>query len=171
MPEQETLDPIEAQIRHLRQEVREIRCAVEDLSADAFLGALGNWSPRDIVAHLIGWNRYMVLGSRQLLNGELPFYDVDPGEDYCDVNARLVAEYPSGNRSELLAEHEEAATELASFLRSLDPDKWMGGTGVLLDGEELTIRESVDELIEDHFHHHRQIREWAKSNRLHSGLR
>jgi hypothetical protein len=167
MSEQVSPDPIEAQIRHLHEGVREIRTAVETLSADTFLEGLGNWSPRDIVAHLIGWNRYMVLGARQLLSGELPFYDADPGRDYCDVNARLVAKYPSSNQTELLAEHERAAAELATFLRSLAPDMWMGDTGVLLDGEELKIGEGVDELIEDHFHHSRQIHEWARGNRRH----
>ncbi len=157
-------DTIETQIKSLGEGVREIRVAVEALSDDAFLGALGNWTPRDIVAHLIGWNRYCVRGAQQLLEGELPFYDVDPGEDYSHVNARLVAEYPSENRTELLTEHEKAARELAEFLRSLSEEQWSGGTGVLLEGEELTIRQNVDWLIEDHHHHSEQIRDLAKGS-------
>jgi hypothetical protein len=157
-------DTIETQIKNLDEGVREIRVAAEALSDDAFLGALGNWTPRDIVAHLIGWNRYSVRGAQQLLEGELPFYDIDPGEDYSNVNARLVAEHPSENRTELLAEHEKAAHELAAFLRSLSEEQWSGSTGVLLEGEELTIRQNVDWLIEDHHHHSEQIRDLAKGS-------
>ena len=157
-------DTIDTQIKNLGEGVREIRVAVETLSDDAFLGTLGNWTPRDIVAHLIGWNRYSVRGAQQLLEGELPFYDIDPGEDYCNVNARLVAEYPSENRTELLAEHEKAAHELAEFLRSLSEEQWSGSTGVLMEGEELTIRQNVDWLIEDHHHHSEQIRDLAKGS-------
>ena len=157
-------DTIETQIKNLGEGVREIRVAVEALSEGAFLGPLGNWTPRDIVAHLIGWNRYYIRGTQQLLEGELPFYDIDPGENYSNVNARLVAEYPSENRTELLAEHEKAAHELAEFLRSLSEEQWSGSTGVLLEGEELTIRQNVDWLIEDHHHHSEQIRDLAKGN-------
>ena len=157
-------DAIETQTKNLGEGVREIRAAVEALSDDAFLGALGSWTPRDVVAHLIGWNRYCVRGARQLLEGERPFYDIDPGEDYSKVNARLVAEYPSENRTELLAEHEKAAHELAEFLRSLSEEQWSGSTGVLLEGEELTIRLTVDWLIEDHHHHSEQIRDLAKNS-------
>jgi hypothetical protein len=157
-------DTIETQIKNLGEGVREIRVAVEALSDDAFLGPLGNWTPRDIVAHLIGWNRYYIRGTQQLLEGELPFYDIDPGEKYSNVNALLVAEYPSENRTELLAEHEKAAHELAEFLRSLSEEQWSGGTGVLLEGEELTIRQNVDWLIEDHHHHSEQIRDLAKGS-------
>ena len=157
-------DAIETQTKNLGEGVREIRAAVEALSDDAFLGALGSWTPRDVVAHLIGWNRYSVRGAQQLLEGELPFYDSDPGKDYSKVNARIVAEYPSTSRSELLAEHEKAAQELAEFLRSLSEEQWSGSTGVLLEGEELTIRQNVDWLIEDHHHHSEQISDLAKGS-------
>jgi hypothetical protein len=116
------------------------------------------------VAHLIGWNRYSVRGAQQLLSGELPFYEADPGENYSRVNARLVAEYLSENRTELVAEHEKAADELAEFLRSLSEEQWKGSTGVLLEGEEATIRQVVDWLIEDHHHHTEQIRDLAKGS-------
>ncbi len=157
-------DAIETQIEDLGEGVREIRAAVEALSGDAFLGALGNWTPRDVVAHLVGWNRYFIRGARELLEGEMPFYEDDPGEDYCHVNARLVAEYRSENRAEMLAEHDQSARELAEFLRSLSEKQWSGGTGVMFEGEELTIRQNVDWLIEDHHHHGQQIRDLAKSS-------
>ena len=152
---------IETQIESLGDAVREIRVAVDALTDDAFLGALGNWTPRDVVAHLIGWNRYCVRGAQQLLEGELPFYDVDPGEDYCNVNARLLAEYPSEDRAELLAELKASAHELTEFLRSLSEERWSGGTGVRHEEEELTIRQNIDWLIEDHHHHSEQIRDLA----------
>ena len=154
-------DTIEAQIGRLNEGVREIRAAVEALTDDTFLGPLGNWTPRDVVAHLIGWNRYYVRGARQLLEGELPFYHVEPGEDYGNVNARIVAEYRSESRSALLTEHESAASELADFLTQLTERQWSTSTGVMLDSEELTIRKEVDWLIEDHHHHSQQLRDLA----------
>ena len=110
-------------------------------------------------AHLIGWNRYYIRGTQQLLEGELPFYAIDPGENYSKVNARLVAEFPSTNRAELLSELEKSAHELAEFLRSLSEEQWGESTGVLLEEEEVTIRQTVDWLIEDYDHHTAQIRD------------
>jgi len=157
-------DTIEKQIEDLGEGVRAIRVAVEALSEDDFLGPLGNWTPRDIVAHLIGWNRYYIRGTQQLLEGDLPFYAIDPGENYSNVNARLVADYSSTNRTELLAEHEKSAHELAEYLRSLSEEQWRDSTGVLLEDEEVTVRQTVDWLIEDHHHHTAQIRDLAKSS-------
>ena len=79
----------------LANAVESFASEVESLDDERFLGPLGRWSARDIVAHLIGWNRYMVRGMEQILLGELPFYDVDPGEDFANVNRTHVRDYPS----------------------------------------------------------------------------
>ena len=50
---------------------------VNSLSAEAFLRSLGGWTPRDIVAHLIGWNRNIRVGCGQIRNGLAPFYHQD----------------------------------------------------------------------------------------------
>ncbi len=150
-------EPIDAQIRRLHLGVRDLSASVEALSPEAFISALGNWSPRDIVAHLIGWNRYIVRGCRQLMQGETPFYDLDPGEDYSKVNAHLVAKYSATNRSELLAELEESAAELERFVRTVSVDDWQRDSGVRHLGEVLTVGGTVSELIDDYFHHIGQI--------------
>ena len=136
------------------------RC-VESLSPDQLLAPLGKWTPRDIVAHLIGWNRYVVRGSRQLQRGELPFYDVDPGENFSKVNAALVKEYPSADRVELVAELRTSTDELCEFLEGLDEADWTRDFGVRHGDEVLTIGATVDELIRDYPHHGEQIETWV----------
>ena len=71
----------EEQADRLRRGVQELAREVRALDQEAFLAPLGRWSVRDIVAHLVGWNEAIVIGCRQLMRGELPFYDVDPGPD------------------------------------------------------------------------------------------
>ena len=122
-----------------------------------FLTPINGWSPRDIVAHLVGWNRYLVEGADQIRRGELPFYDIDPGDDYGKVNAVLVRKYSSTNREELLDELRVSARELQQYLRSLDPAEWDRDYGVRRAGATITIRNSVDELIADYDHHGVQI--------------
>ena len=81
---------IEDQIGGLDRSVKAFSQCVASLDEQRFLQKLNGWTPRDIVAHLVGWNRYVVKGGRQILRGELPFYDIDPGDNYSKVNAVLV---------------------------------------------------------------------------------
>ncbi len=154
----------------IAQEIVRLEAAVDDLSRcvhsldeEFFLARLAGWSPRDIVAHLVGWNRSVIRGCAQIQRGELPFYDVDPGEDYSKVNAELVASYPSADRSEMLAELRTSADELRIYLRSVDPGVWSRDFGVRHDGETVVIEGTIGELIDDYGHHRKQIEEWVRA--------
>jgi hypothetical protein len=51
------MDEIETQKRALHEAVESFAELVTALDDEIFLGPLGRWSARDVVAHLIGWNR------------------------------------------------------------------------------------------------------------------
>jgi hypothetical protein len=153
---------IEAQVGRLDLAVEELAECVASLREDLFLRKVDRWSARDMVAHLIGWNRYIMEGSRQIRRGELPFYDVDPGENYSKVNAVLIREYSSTDRQLLLDELEASARELGRFLLSLDAAEWGRDYGVRHKEEIVTIQSTVDDLIRDYAHHTRQIADWAE---------
>ncbi len=152
---------IDAQISRLDDSVEELAAAVASLDEKSFLERLNGWSSRDIVAHLVGWNRIIIEGSRQITRGELPFYDVDPGENYSKVNAKLIRDYPSTDRHELLDELRTSARELAGFLETLDVDTWQRDFGVRHGASIVTIRNTIEELIDDYDHHRKQIEEWS----------
>lgn len=152
---------IEDRIAGLDAAVEGLCQLVRRLPQERFLGRLGGWSPRDIVAHLVGWNRHVVLGSEQIQRGELPFYDVDPGEDYSKVNSQLIRDIATTDRAQLLDQLSASADELAEFLRTIDPADWKRDFGVRHQGAPVTIAGTVDELIADYAHHRRQIEEWT----------
>lgn len=137
------------------------RC-VASLDEELFLMKINHWSLRDIVAHLAGWNRYIIEGSKQIKRGELPFYDIDPGEDYSNVNAVLIRQYSSGNKLELLDELRASAGELKHFLQSLNHSEWDRDYGVRHQGSTITVRNTVDDLISDYIHHREQIEALAR---------
>lgn len=149
----------EEQIARLEQVVEAFADAAV-LDQRLFLGEVTRWTARDIVAHLIGWNRYIVRGAEQLIRGELPFYDVDPGPDYSRVNAALVREYAETDQSALLEALASSTRELAAFLRTIGPDAWDRDFGVRHKGETLTVRSTVDDLIADYHHHRIQLEEY-----------
>jgi len=151
---------IEAQLSRLGEDLDDLCRCVSSLDERMFLRPIGRWSPRDIVAHLVGWNRYLLEGADQIKRGELPFYDIDPGDNYSKVNAVLVRKYSSTNREELLNDLRASAEELQEYLRSLDTAEWDRDYGVRHAGATITIRNSVDELIDDYHHHREQIAAW-----------
>jgi hypothetical protein len=154
---------IEDQIDQLEHCIRTFAGSVAALDERLFLSKVSGWTVRDVLAHLTGWNRHIVRGSQQILSGELPFYDVDPGPDYSTVNAALVREYGDVDRAALLANLAASTGELTEFLRAIDPGEWDRDFGVRHDGETLTVKNTVDELIADYDHHRAQLEELRAS--------
>ena len=150
---------IETQIIKFDQSVEDFVHCVASLDEELFLRKIDHWSPRDVVAHLIGWNRYTIEGSDQIRRGELPFYEIEPGEDCCKVNAVLILEYSSTDRQEMLDELLISAQELKRFIRSLDSSEWSRDYSVRHKGAIITIQNTVDELIEDYDIHKDRIKE------------
>jgi len=153
---------IETQIAKFDQSIEDFVLCVASLNEEFFLKRSDHWSPRDVVAHLIGWNRYTIEGSNQIRRGELPFYEIDPGEDCCKVNAVLILEYSSTDRQKMLDELQVSYHELKRFIQSLDSSEWSRDYGVRLKGAIITIQNTVDELIEDYDIHTERIKEWVR---------
>ena len=148
---------IETQVDRFDRSVKNFAGCIEALSETSFLAKLNGWSPRDIVAHLIGWNRYYVTGCDQIRQGELPFYYIDPGEDFSKVNAGFVQQYASTSQKELLAELEASWQALQQYLLALAPEEWAADYGVRYAGSPLSIEKSVEALRQDYVAHQQEI--------------
>lgn len=154
---------VEEQMDQFEHCVEAFAASVTGLDERLLLSSVNGWTPRDIVAHLIGWNRHIVRGAKQILCGELPFYDIDPGPDYSKVNAALIRQYCDTDRSVLLARLAESRGELLAFLRAIDAAEWDRDFGVRHKSEKLTVKSTVDDLIADYDHHRAQLEELRAS--------
>jgi len=148
---------IEEQILNLERNVEAFVKCINSLAEEALLTKLNGWTPRDIIAHLIGWNRAVIKGSQQIMTGKLPFYDLDPGKNFSKTNAAFVREYSSIDKNELLRQLQLSSTELTDFLRTLKSEEWSQDYGVVHKEQTVTVQNTVDELIEDYPHHQKQI--------------
>ena len=97
---------VEEQIGNLNSNINKFKACINSLPETLFLKKLDDWAPRDILAHLIGWNRSTIEGCQQITKGETPSFFIDPGYDFSKFNAILVKEYNSEDRQELIEELE-----------------------------------------------------------------
>jgi uncharacterized protein (TIGR03083 family) len=135
-----------------------LAAAVRALPEERFLAPLRGWSARDIVAHLIGWNRLMIEASGSILRGETPAYYADAPHGYRNLNAMHAAAHPSPRREQLLRELETSLLELMTFVRSLPPAEIDDSHGVLhYSGRPATVGGTLRSLAQDYREHTLEI--------------
>ena len=134
-----------------------------------FLTSMNGWSPRDVVAHLIGWNRQMVAASQEILRGETPPYYADAPNDYQNINAGFVARFASRSKAELLSELNASMQDLEQYILSLDENALTASHAVIhYSRRQATVGGIIASLTGDYQHHQQQIREWLHRQDLSS---
>lgn len=128
------------------------------LASEKFLTSLGDWTPRDIAAHFIGWNRITLAGCSALREGAEPFYFYDGTNDYRKINAKFLLQFPSTNREELSKEIRSTYDVLTTYLKTIPENEWELDTGMVhYRGNPATIARCVDSLIRDYGKHRQEI--------------
>lgn len=150
-------------ISKLAQAAINYRKCIEGLPEDAFLKPMNGWSPRDVTAHLIGWNRHTITGCRQIRMGKLPSYFSDEPNDYKNINEESVALYFSQDRELLLAEFESSYLSLENFVQFMDPEDWSKDFGVRYAEHTITISNTIEALLQDYDEHRLEIETWSNN--------
>ena len=127
-----------------------------------FLRKIDAWTPRDITAHLIGWNIYTLEGCRQIMKRETPAFFNDTGDDFSKVNDVLIHRYSSEDTGSLIDRMNTSAEELKEFASSIDRTEWQKDYGVAYKGGTVTLMNMIDALISDYEIHRLQIEKWAQ---------
>jgi hypothetical protein len=128
------------------------------LPSESLLASLGDWTPRDIAAHFIGWNRITLEGCSALREGREPSYFYDGTNDYRKINARFLEQFPSTDSKELLEEIAITKEILIVYLKTIDEAEWELDTGIVhYRGNPATVARCVDSLIRDYRKHRQEI--------------
>ncbi|MCE9647734.1 MAG: ClbS/DfsB family four-helix bundle protein [Chloroflexi bacterium] len=131
---------------------------IKKLSKEELLRSLGDWSPRDILAHFIGWNRITLAGCAEICEGVVPFYFYDGTNDYRVVNASFFEKYSSVDRDVLLEQVDSTLQALTSYLKTIDEKEWELDTGLVhYRAGPVTVARCVDSLIRDYGKHRDEI--------------
>lgn len=145
-------------LKHVYQQFTKL---VASLSGEQFLISIDDWTPRDIVAHLIGWNGLMIESSLSIIAGNPPAYYDDAPNDYRNINARFTAKYSSQSKPELVAELESSMETFEKFICAIPPEELTAHRGVVhYSGSPATLARIINSLAGDYQYHSHQIEEW-----------
>jgi hypothetical protein len=154
----------------LKQAYEDFRQCILSVPDDLFLSPLNGWSPREVMAHLIGWNDYMITASRAIILGETPSYYADFPNDYKNINAEFVARYASQDKAVLLDELALSFKRFTKYVESLEPGDVGADHGVLhYRGGPATVACIIQSLAGDYEHHRQEIELWLETTRHQPG--
>lgn len=155
-------ETVAARLSALDEAFARFRACAAALPSGRFLERMNGWSPRDVTAHFIGWNRYTADGCREILRGVCPSYLVDEPNDFSHVNRKSVERYTSSDRDALLEELDASFDDLKTFLLALPAPQWDRDFGVRFKGHVITVENNVEGLRMDYDRHREAIEAWGK---------
>src|SRR6187551_1030273 len=117
-------DPKEKQLADLDMAYRAFISTLQATSSEKFHASLGDWTPRDVAAHFIGWNRITLAGCSALREGAEPFYFYDGTNDYRKINAKFFSQFPSTDKAELSREIAATHDVLIAYLKTIPEVEW-----------------------------------------------
>ena len=149
-----------ARLSALHEAFARFRDCADAVPNGRFLEPMNGWSPRDVTAHFIGWNRHTIEGCRDILRGVCPSYLADEPNDFGTVNRESVERYASSDRNELLEELGASFDDLKTFLLALPDSQWEKDFGVRYKGHVITVENNVEGLRMDYDRHREAIEAW-----------
>jgi hypothetical protein len=147
-------------LRRLDAEYSRLKASLARLTPAQALepNIVGTWSVKDVIAHLIHWNRFPVGEVRAALDGDTFIYD-ERGED--QINASTVARYGRRSLDEVVADFDASYQGVVDFIRSLPDCAFEPGNPLEVVLDETIHGTFANNTYEHYPIHEAQIREYA----------
>ncbi len=123
---------------------------------------LGQWTVKDLLAHLVGWDYANLEGIEAILAGRLPAFYAHYDPDWRAFNARLVGEFRRGCLAESIDSAEASHRALLAVAQAVPADEFGKDHGVRSPGgRRVTIDMLLSAEATDERKHARQLKEFA----------
>lgn len=123
----------------------------------------GDWTVKDILAHIAAWDRWEERTMRCMVTGKEP--DFTAVQDFAASNAAFVAEWRDRCLDEVLTELVAARSDWVAFLESLSDEEFFRPRSYY--GHEWTFSEIPMQVQWEHdSEHFKQIAEWREAEAL-----
>ena len=124
---------------------------------------LGEWSARELLAHLAGWDVTNIQAAREVMTGKLPGFYAYIDKDWASYNARLVAEYGRADFTELIELVTETHRQLIAYLFGQASAELWKDRGIRARGWKVTIGRLLEAEIKDEEVHYQQLSKFVES--------
>ena len=150
-------------LKKLDEEYRNLRALVDDLDAEQLARVwFGTWSVKDIVAHVLGWEREMTAALERLARGERP---TPEGVDYSNAdawNAKFSLAMAPISPQSVLAIWQQVHANYARAAQAVPDDRYGER-----DGRPQTVNRLLETSGFGHYREHgEEIRAWRKQEGL-----
>jgi hypothetical protein len=123
---------------------------------------LGEWTVKDLLAHLAGWDDANMEAAQALLQGRLPAFYASIDKDWKTFNALLVARLKEHGYAQTIACAEHSHRRLLAFLEEVPPPEFPKDRGVRYRGYRVTIARILQSELDDERVHLQQVGQLAK---------
>jgi hypothetical protein len=146
-------------LKLLDREHQNLRQAIDGLDESQLSRVwFGDWSVKDIIAHVLGWEREMTGALQRLARGEGP---IPEGVDYSNIdewNAKLALEMAPIGAATVLATWRQVHMNYAKAAKAVPDDQY---------GEDKTVNRLLQLSGFGHYREHAaQIHEWRQREGL-----
>jgi len=142
-----------------------------DLPAESHpIAFVGEWTIKELLAHLCGWDHTFLQAFQQILEGRLPDFFSSYDHNWQSFNYRLVARYRQNDLAEMILRVNESQAQLADFLQKLPAEDVFADCGICTEGGfHVTISSLMESVIQEEKEHLEQILEFAHNLSLQAG--
>lgn len=124
---------------------------------------LGSWSPRHLMAHLVGWDATNLKASTELRAGMLPSFYKHHDPDWASYNAKLVARHNRGSFRQLLAAAQRSHQRLIQHLEGIPAEEITRDRNVRYRGWRVTIERLLAAEASDERVHLGELRRFSRA--------
>jgi hypothetical protein len=151
-------------LKQLETEYQNLKQAIDGLDREQMERVwFGEWSVKDILAHVLGWEREMAAALGRIARGERP---TPEGVDYSNSdewNAKFSLALRPQLPTTVVAEWQQTHMNYVRAAQAVPDDRF----GVSDDGRPKTVNRLLETSGYGHYKEHAaQIREWRKSEGL-----
>jgi hypothetical protein len=132
----------------------------EQLQDEVFLG---EWSLKDLLAHLAGWDVTNGQAAQEILRGELPAFYAHRDKDWASYNAKLIAEYHRDDFEDLIELLKQTHRQMIEILEQIPAGEYEKDRGIRARGYIVLISRLLQTELDDEKQHLDEIRTFVAS--------
>ena len=125
---------------------------------------VGEWTIKELLAHLSGWDYTYLDAFQEILRGELPDFFSHYDHNWQSYNNRMVSQYRQSDLPAAIAGVRESQARLVAFLEELPSEKVFDDCGICTEnGFHVTISGLMESIIMEEKEHLEQVQALAAS--------